>query len=354
MNTITLSFLGNISLGDARFNFGSGVRSVIEQTGYDFVPSEIVTHLQSRDGVICNLECVLSRQGEHTGSLRKMVLRGKPEYTTLLSVWGITLANLANNHILEQGITAAIDTAENLKSEGVEVFGAGKDFTAGLQCKTVIINQIPLHFIGICLVDGAAAFNGGGTLAAAKELIKSLDNGVKILSIHWGDVSSARPSLVQREIAAAFQELGVALIIGHHPCLFQGIQFNGKQLTAYGLGNFIYNRLYQDTDWSVILDVTISAAGVEAYTCRPIVRNENHQPYLITEKQALDYFLGEIEKRNSYIMQPQWDAPEIYAAQLKNSMADYQENIKKAQTDSLSHMPLRQRIQMAWHKISGC
>jgi len=53
--------------------------------------------------------------------------RAKPEYIKVLKDLKINIVSLANNHILDYGLTAALDTIGYLKSNGINYTGVGLD-----------------------------------------------------------------------------------------------------------------------------------------------------------------------------------------------------------------------------------
>ena len=99
---IKLAFVGDIMCGDSFSLMGKGAATMIDRYGVDFLPAEIVDVFKSHDMVMGNIECVLSDAGRKENSLRKRHMRGRSETAKLLADWGLTVANVANNHILEQ------------------------------------------------------------------------------------------------------------------------------------------------------------------------------------------------------------------------------------------------------------
>lgn len=285
-NRIKIACVGDIMCGDSFYAMGHGVASSLDKYGNRFLPSEIVDILSGHDVVLGNVECPLSDKRRKNYVLRSLHMRGRPESAGYLAGWGLTVANVANNHILEHGHDAAIDTVYNLQEVGVITIGAGKDklFRNGLQIEEITFGNHVLAFIGICLRREKYAFNGGSEIEEILETIKTLNRHEKIvcISIHWGDEFMDRPSIRQKQIAQMMTEMGAKLIIGHHPHVVQGIENINGGFVAYSLGNFMFDSFLSSTKWSLILSITMSGKEIIQWECIPIEKDNEHRPQIAT------------------------------------------------------------------------
>jgi len=283
-NRIKIACVGDIMCGDSFYAMGYGVASSLDKYGNRFLPSEIVDILSGHDVVLGNVECPLSDKRRKNYVLRSLHMRGRPESAGYLAGWGLTVANVANNHILEHGYEAAIDTVHNLQKAGIITIGAGKDklFQNGLQIEEITCGDSVLAFVGVCLCREKYAFNGGAELEEIVEAIKTLSRDDKIvcISIHWGDEFMDRPSIRQKQISQVMTEMGAKVIIGHHPHIVQGIETINGGLVAYSLGNFIFDSFLGYTKWSVILSVTMSGKEIIQWESIPIEKDNEHRPQL--------------------------------------------------------------------------
>lgn len=299
-NRIKIACVGDIMCGDSFYAMGHGVASSLDKYGNRFLPSEIVDILSGHDVVLGNVECPLSDKRRKNYVLRSLHMRGRPESAGYLAGWGLTVANVANNHILEHGHDAAIDTVYNLQEAGVITIGAGKDklFRNGLQIEEITCGNHVLAFIGICLRREKYAFNDGSEIEEILETIKTLNRHEKIvcISIHWGDEFMDRPSIRQKQIAQMMTEMGAKLIIGHHPHVVQGIEIINGGFVAYSLGNFIFDSFLSSTKWSLILSITISGKEIIQWECTPIEKDNEHRPHIATGDRR-DRLEREIKRR---------------------------------------------------------
>ncbi|MCE5187079.1 MAG: CapA family protein [Planctomycetaceae bacterium] len=292
---IRLAFVGDIMCGDSFSLLGRGTAAMIDLYGRRFVDQRIAELLRWHDLVLGNIECVLSDAGRRENSLRRMHMRGRPSTCDLLSQWGVTVANVANNHILEQGRPAATDTVSNLKNANITVIGAGthEQFGEGFSLVEKQIKGTSVFLGGICLRQERYAYNGGAGLsqvtAAVQELRNSHPRAVIVLSVHWGDEYMDYPSLAQRQTAKQLIDAGANCIIGHHPHVVQGLDWDERKLVAYSLGNFIFDGFAPATGWSFILSVTMQGRTIQTVETIPIERQNDFRPALADRKKAQRY-----------------------------------------------------------------
>ena len=295
---IKIACVGDIMCGDSFYAVGHGVGSSLEKQKEDFLPAEVADFLRSHDLVLGNIECALSDVGRIDRKLRSIHMRGRPECAQYLAQWGITVASVANNHILEHGREAACDTVKQLRKAGMKIVGSGRDgtFQGGVQVAELVLSGQKIALIGTCFRREKYAFNGGTDLAETIETIQALfkENKLVIVSVHWGDEFIDRPSLEQKRIAQEFINAGATLIIGHHPHVVQGIEILNGRLVAYSLGNFIFDSFLEDTKWSVILTVEISGKDVVGWEYVPITRNGEHRTFFaVGDPQPLRHRQGD-------------------------------------------------------------
>lgn len=284
MSNITIACVGDIMCGDSFYNTGAGVASSLRKYGRRFLPQEIADVLRSHDLVVGNIECVLSDKGRNNRLLRSIQMRGAGHIADYLADWNLTLANVANNHILEHGHVAAIDTVDNLLASGIKVTGSGADrkFNNGLHVEHIHCRDLTVAFIGLCLRREKYAFNGGADLDEVVDKVKTLNasHNFVCICIHWGDEYMDYPSLEQISIAETLTRAGAKMIIGHHPHVIQGIEMRSGALIAYSLGNFIFDSFIDDCCWSVMLSIRVVDGELAGWRSLPIIKDCEHRPAL--------------------------------------------------------------------------
>lgn len=291
MAEIKIAFVGDIMCGESFYNMGCGVATSLDKYGGDFLPADIVSFLRGHDVVFGNIECVLSDVRRNKYILRDIQMHGRAAAVGYLANWGLTVANVANNHILEHGPDAAVDTVRNLHRAGIKTIGAGKNnlFQKGVSLENIDIGNHRLALVGICLREEKYAFNGGTELDEAMRLVEDAANKglVVIVSVHWGDEYVDRPSLTQVQIAKGLIDAGAEVVVGHHPHVLQGFGTCGDGFVAYSLGNFIFDGFLAESRWSVILSMKFDGARVQQVDYLVIESDNEHRPRIVSGQRKM-------------------------------------------------------------------
>jgi poly-gamma-glutamate capsule biosynthesis protein CapA/YwtB (metallophosphatase superfamily) len=108
---------------------GRKVVEAIADRGPDaLVADEVVAVAREADLFVLNLECCISAHGERRREPGKpFFFRAPPAATGLLSRLGVDCVTLANNHALDYGAEALLDTLAHLRAAGIAAVGAGAD-----------------------------------------------------------------------------------------------------------------------------------------------------------------------------------------------------------------------------------
>ena len=154
---------------------------------------------------------------------------------------------LANNHIMDYGEEAFVDTINFLDANKVKYFGAGNkknNFNNQLilEVGTKKISISAYSCESTSAVFGDEVNNGSAQIdldQIEKDLI-SCDVDFKVIQLHWGMEDVSFPRYEDVEIAHQIIDLGADLIIGHHAHIVQSVEiYNGKKI-FYGIGNCIF------------------------------------------------------------------------------------------------------------------
>ena len=115
----TIALLGDVMLG----------RKVAEAPPETVWSDEVAALCGARDAVVCNLECCVSEHDERTiesaASRSSSALRRQRR--THSRPVGVTAVSLANNHALDFGSVALLDTLDHLAAASIAAAGAGPD-----------------------------------------------------------------------------------------------------------------------------------------------------------------------------------------------------------------------------------
>lgn len=211
--------------------------------------AEIEEAVRAADVFVLNLECCISDRGSPWPAPGKpFFFRAPPRAAELLARAGVDCVTLANNHALDFGAEALLDTIAHLEAAGIRHAGAGPDVAAarapaqlerhGFRLAVIAAADHPADFAAAESLPGVAFadLKRGALprwLLAAAESARAEADGV-LFSPHWGPNLTARPPAHVRAAAAAIAP-HVTLVAGHSAHVFHGVGGN----VLFDLGDFV-------------------------------------------------------------------------------------------------------------------
>jgi poly-gamma-glutamate synthesis protein (capsule biosynthesis protein) len=276
-----------MAVGDLSFAGQVGQTLVARGGVYPF--GDVVDYFNQADIVMGNLECVVSRRGAPWP--RKAIhMRAPLASANALVAGGFDLVTVANNHALDYGAPAFLDTMAALNQHHLGHVGGGSNYAAAHAPLILVRNGLRVAILGYVLpFFGPPHFNtrawaagsaspglalGTPSVVAADVRAARQQADVVVVNVHGGNELHLQPNNKIRALADAAINAGAALVVGHHPHLLQGYHPGNHTLIAYSMGNFVFDPF----DWfptrtkdSAILDVTLGADGVESYRWIPVV-----------------------------------------------------------------------------------
>jgi poly-gamma-glutamate synthesis protein (capsule biosynthesis protein) len=287
-----------------------GVGDFIDNKGGPALFEQVKPCLEEAQLAFVNLECPISDKGVRNG-VKEYTFRATTGLTEGLVSAGIDVVSLANNHVLDYGQTALLDTIQRLDDAGVAHAGAGKNIA---EAAAPVIMATPAGTVAVLaaseIVPGgfAATAQQPGTNAAVpnyEKLITAIKAAAKrtdfvIVSMHWGTEYTNTPNAGQRELAHEMIDAGADLIIGHHPHVIQGMEVYKDRLIAYSLGDFVFDRhSRRETGEAFVLQVTLAHKGAPYVEVVPVYLDEaTGVPSRATGEEA-DAILGRLAKLSS-------------------------------------------------------
>jgi len=218
-----------------------------------------------------NLECAVSTRGAPVP--KEFNFRGRPAALRAMARFaGFDAANLANNHVGDYGRTAMLDTVRLTRRFGMAPVGAGGSLRAAARPRVVERLGLRIAFVGFSDILPAsfwAAPNRAGTVQATPE---NIARGVRaaggvadvvVAAFHWGVERAPAENARQRSFARTALAAGADAVIGAHPHVLQPIRRSGRRVVAYSLGNFVFSAGSPGTTSTGILELRLSARGVE-------------------------------------------------------------------------------------------
>jgi poly-gamma-glutamate synthesis protein (capsule biosynthesis protein) len=273
-----------MAVGDMEMAFGVSRRIV--NIGPEVPLAAVVDIFNEADVVIGNLECSLSRNGEPWPN-KQLHFAATPLAATALAVGGVDVVSVANNHSLDFGRQAFLETLARLDDAGVAHAGGGPNAAAARTPLILERNGLRIAFLSyVTAFWGPYSFTtksweakpdkAGINIARVDDITPDVTAAraiadVVIVSVHADGEYRYLPRKSQRKMADAALSAGAALVIEHGAHVLQGYRRGDNTLIAYGLGNFVFPGYDGRALDSAILDVTLTADGVTHFAWIPIV-----------------------------------------------------------------------------------
>ncbi len=290
---LTISAVGDIMLGDLPACSGFGVGSKIAKYGPDFPFAKCKGVFTGSDIAIGNLEVVLSRFNPKTDPFAKTHLRAQPEAIEGLVSAGINCVTLANNHIMQHGLAAVLETADHLISKGIAFTGIEYPDRDMRNLRILEKNGFRVGMLGYNFRPEQYTVSPRIDVAGSEERICNDIESVRgqvdiiVLSLHWGEEFINRPSGEQVRLGRKFIDSGAHIILGHHPHILQGVERYRGRVIAYSLGDFVFDLWDEPLRRSMILRMQVRDVNDVIYDIIPAVINRNWQPVLAEGEDAI-------------------------------------------------------------------
>jgi poly-gamma-glutamate synthesis protein (capsule biosynthesis protein) len=310
--SVKFSAIGDVTLGDHPLCVGFGAYSRFRKEDALFPFLKSLEALRRSELLFGNLECAHSRVGLREGDYNSIQMRGDPRHIEALVAAGFSVVNVANNHSMQHGNDAFLDTVRQLEHSNIACCGVAADATATSARPAIVRkNGLAVGFLGYSLrprqyFEHVPLYAEGEPEAMVRDvqaLRKQAD--AVIVSLHWGEEFIQRPSPGEIGIARRLVDAGADLVIGHHPHVLRGIERHGRGCIVYSLGNFVCDMVWDDTlRTSLIFECTLTGDGVRDINLVPTYTNDDFQPEVLTGDRA-QAVLDQLQHLASGIDQPQ-------------------------------------------------
>lgn len=270
MNTLlTIGFAGDVMLGRT-------LDHIIAQRGYHYPWGDVLPLMKQTHINIINLETALTHSNQQV--FKTFNFKATPDKIQSLIMARVTVANLANNHILDFDKTGLLETIETLDQAGIKHVGAGRNLTDAEAPVVIMQKGIRLGVLG--LTDNEPTWKAGhkpginyldvSNHKNTNRILQSIENlrretDIVIVSIHWGPNMQEKPSQEFIQFAHAMIEHGASVIHGHSAHIIQGIECYQGGLIMYDTGDFVDDYVVDPelrNDLSAFYVLTLNKAGL--------------------------------------------------------------------------------------------
>ncbi|WP_433478539.1 CapA family protein [Spirillospora sp. CA-142024] len=274
---VTMALAGDTMLG-------RGVADEIAASGPHALFSDGVREVFGEaDLALVNLECCVSSRGRPWDAPGKPFhFRAPPVAAEALADLGVDCVTLANNHALDFGPDALIDTLDVLGLAGVQTVGAGTDIAEAREHAVLEARGVRVAVVGVTdHPDDFAAGPGRPGVALADlergvpgdliERIRRLrdENDVVLVMPHWGPNMVQEPLLYVRRAARRLVAAGATLVAGSSAHVFHGVAWP----VIFDMGDFIDDYVIDETlrnDLGLLFLVTVDAGGPSRIEAVPL------------------------------------------------------------------------------------
>jgi poly-gamma-glutamate synthesis protein (capsule biosynthesis protein) len=278
------------AVGDV--TFGESVGPAIAAHGGAYPWSFVGSTLRDADITVGNLETAVSTRG--VAAVKEFTFRGPPAaLVPMRDIAGFDVLTLANNHTVDFGRDALLDTLKAVHAAGIQTIGAGANDRQARRPAIVEAGGLRVAFLGYSDVNpygfnatsaspGTAKADAAAITADVHAALHRAD--IAVCFFHWGTELHPRPDSRQQQFAAACLNAGATVVLGAHPHVLGSVATpSSHSLVAWTLGNFVFPS-GNATGRTAILHVALGADGVRGYRLVP-VRIDGFRPRLAPAAQ---------------------------------------------------------------------
>ncbi len=254
--------------------------------------------MRDADLSMINLETAVTDAG-FIHPRKPYTLRSEPAILDALAELGVGLIGLANNHVFDytdEGLRRMLTLVDEV---GLPRVGAGASWDEAVTPHIATLNGLKVAFIAGTSITGRPyrAMDGEGDAwegdnlppyytaevdkpgatrldeATLLEGIRRADAAgadVKVLIMHGGTQYSRVESPFLRRMARLAIDHGVALVVGHHPHVAQGIEVYKGVPIVYSVGNLAFDQQFPETFPALVVEARVQRGGLIEAAVRPI------------------------------------------------------------------------------------
>lgn len=237
----------------------------------------IADFLARADLAFVNLESPFAPPGMREGA--GMIFKARSEMVAGLTLAGIDVVSLANNHVRDCGASGIDHTLELLASQRIAVAGVAQDpedLRGG-----VVLERHGLRFGFLAYTydqrngnyqndDPRIALLHVDSMCEDVAALRDRTNFV-VVSMHAGSEYRAKPDRQQVEFARAAIDAGASVVAGHHPHVLQPEEVYREGLIFYSLGNLVFDQSQRkETRESVLAEVIFRDGRISSHRLHPL------------------------------------------------------------------------------------
>ena len=290
---IQLSFVGDcLCATDARTSYDHCFEEVAAEKNPSYFLSKVQSLFLNDDFTIADCENVysdsknltMSDKGQYSNpNIEAYWFKTKAKNAQILSVGGIDMVSIDNNHINDYGLQGHEDTRKALDAAHV---------LWGEEGKIVYYEKNGYRIAIICV-----SMYHDGVVDAIQKYLKKAEkkSDYQILYFHGGEEAVHTAESWKVNACHALIDAGVDLIIGDHPHVLQPREIYHGKTIIYSIGNFIFGGNRHPENRTIIYQhtLTIDVQGILSAEKGNILpcyvytgETNNWQPAIIKDKET--------------------------------------------------------------------
>ncbi len=249
--------------------FATHMREHYKNAGIESVFSaELQELFRNADIAMVNQEFPFSLRGEPMKD-KQYTFRIDPDFVTAFSELGVDIVSLANNHVLDYGSDALLDTFVTLDEAGIRYVGAGDSEERAKELQIFEVNGKTIGILSASRVipvvewdvqnkvPGVFTTYDGAKLCEEIRKAREICDFVAVY-VHWGVEYDAYPQEYQKVLARQYIDAGADFVAGAHSHCLQSMEYYNGKPVFYGLGNFVFDANIERT---MAVEVIVSKEG---------------------------------------------------------------------------------------------
>lgn len=242
---VHLIFSGDILLSThvtTAYDKSGGIEGVLDEP--------LRAEITQSDIYMANQEFPFSERGSAAPD-KQFTFRLSPTRVSMMNEIGVDIVSIANNHTLDYGTDALVDTCNTLDQAGIAYVGAGENMDRAKKLETIEVKGKTIGFLAASRVypdpnwvanrKKPGMVSGYDPTILLEEIKKAQDLcDYLVVYVHWGVEREEQPKEYQKVLGRKIIDAGGDLVVGSHPHVLQGVEYYKGKPICYSLGNFIF------------------------------------------------------------------------------------------------------------------
>lgn len=242
--TVTITAAGDCTFASVQnHGYEGSFYEYYDQKGEDYFFSGVRDFFEEDDLTLINLECVLSNSKDRVE--KTFNLKGKPEYTNIMTSSSVEACSLGNNHSSDYGEKSLKDTQKVLDQAEI-LYGYNDHVSVFTTDQGVKVGMVSANLLSM-------SREYENYIKKGIEKLRKQGADLVIASCHWGIEREYYANDYQVSTAHKIVDWGADLVIGCHPHVLQGIEYYKGKVICYSMGNFCFGGNSNPTDKDTML-----------------------------------------------------------------------------------------------------